>query len=80
MLRHVRQIFPRAKVSLRHFDHEYCHARSTYDFGPIDEALVLTMDGRETTACFRAPMSEVGIFDSCGGQLFAGSSVRAPPR
>lgn len=63
MLRHVRRIFSGAKVSLRHFDHEYCHARSTYDFGPIDEALVLTMDGSGDGGVFSR------AYVGCGGCL-----------
>jgi carbamoyltransferase len=45
ILHHVRKIFPGKVVTVNHFDHEYCHARSSYDFCPFDDALVLTMDG-----------------------------------
>lgn len=74
ILRHVRQIFPRAKVSLGHFDHEYCHARSSYDFGPIDEALVLTMDG----------LGDGGVFSRAyvgrGGGLTPVAASHSPAR
>ncbi|CAE6853481.1 Decarbamoylnovobiocin carbamoyltransferase [Paraburkholderia aspalathi] len=37
--------FPAKRVKLRHFDHEYCHARSAFHFSPFEQALVLTLDG-----------------------------------
>ena len=52
ILLHIRKIFSNSKVSLFHFDHEYCHARSSYDFAPIDDALVLTMDGSGDNGAF----------------------------
>jgi carbamoyltransferase len=45
MGRHLRRLFPTAKISVRHHDHEYCHALSSYFFSSFDTALVVTMDG-----------------------------------
>lgn len=74
ILRHLRRIFPRAKVSLSHFDHEYCHARSSYDFGPIDEALVLTMDGEGDSGVFSR------AYVGCAGRLTQVAASCSPHR
>lgn len=74
ILLHVRQIFPNARVSLSHFDHEYCHARSSYDFAPIDDALVLTMDGSGDNAAFSR------AYRGSGGALTPVASSYSPQR
>ena len=52
MRRHLRLVVPSMDLSLSHFDHEYCHARSAYDFSPFRDALVLTMDGSGDNGTF----------------------------
>ena len=74
ILLHVRRIFPRAKVSLSHFDHEYCHARSSYDFAPIEDALVLTMDGAGDDGVFSR------AYRGSGGSLTPVASSYSPDR
>lgn len=67
MLRHLLPMFPMAKVSLHHLDHEYCHARSSYDFSPFDRALVLTMDGSGDHGVFsRAYLGQAGKLRQIG--------------
>ena len=49
------------KISLEHFDHEYCHAQCAYQFSPYREALVLTMDGLGDDGVFsRAYVGKAG--------------------
>jgi len=45
MQRALALIFPDKHVTLRHFDHEYCHARSAFHLSSFEEALVVTLDG-----------------------------------
>lgn len=74
ILLHVRRIFPGAKVNLGHFDHEYCHARSSYDFAPIEDALVLTMDGAGDGGVFSR------AYRGSGGSLTPVASSHSPDR
>jgi carbamoyltransferase len=42
----LKKYFPKAEVELNYFDHEECHAISSYITSPFDgEALLITMDG-----------------------------------
>lgn len=45
MQRALEICFPMKRIRFRHFDHEYCHARSAFHFSPFKQALVLTLDG-----------------------------------
>jgi carbamoyltransferase len=49
----LKRYFPNAKVELNYFDHEECHAISSYVTSPFnDEALLITMDGHGDHNCF----------------------------
>lgn len=41
----VGEVFPNAKVVFTPFDHEYCHAVSSYFTAPFPAGLLITMDG-----------------------------------
>jgi carbamoyltransferase len=42
----LQKYFPKAEIELQYFDHEECHAISSYITSPFqDEALLITMDG-----------------------------------
>lgn len=43
--RHLKRLFPKSIISIRHHDHEYCHALSSFYFSEYIDALVVTMDG-----------------------------------
>jgi carbamoyltransferase len=65
--RHLRRIFPVARLSVRHHDHEYCHALSSYFFSPMQTALVVTMDGIGDDGIFsRAFIARHGVLKSFG--------------
>lgn len=67
MTRHLHRIFPAARLSVRHHDHEYCHALSSYFFSPLQTALVVTMDGLGDDGIFsRAFIAREGALKSLG--------------
>lgn len=43
--RYLSLVLHHSQLSIQHFDHEYCHALSSYHLSPFDDALVMTMDG-----------------------------------
>lgn len=49
----LKTYFPNAVIDLQYFDHEECHAISSYVTSPFDdEALLITMDGHGDHNCF----------------------------
>ena len=61
ILRCISALLPSTTISLKHFDHEYCHAQCAYQFSPYREALVLTMDGLGDDGVFsRAYVGKAG--------------------
>lgn len=42
---HLHDIFPKADITIKYYDHEFCHVASTYYMSPYNEALVFSMDG-----------------------------------
>jgi len=49
----LQKYFPKAKIELQYFDHEECHAISSYVTSPFErEALLITMDGHGDHNCF----------------------------
>ncbi len=41
----ISEFFPNAEIESTHYDHEYCHAVSSYFSSPFDRGLLITMDG-----------------------------------
>ncbi len=45
ILKHLKKIFPNAKISLKFYEHHLMHAYSTYYTSGFSESLILTFDG-----------------------------------
>lgn len=45
IIREVQKVFPNAKIKSVFFDHEYCHALSSFFTSDFDESLLFTFDG-----------------------------------